>query len=253
MSTAPAAKKMKTSGGPPLYSRVDLSKLTICDKPVGSEIRHATVTYGGSDRFTFQLSDATSSLRVPFGVDDGSRYGSKASLVFELPAEQLAFIQDGIEAAVKAAAVRNKALWFSGIKPLPSDDAVRNGLNSRIKTDDSGKYPPSLKVNICLTKGQKHVLVHSTTREANGRISRPRCDSVDSVVRGCRVLPILRTAGGVWMTVNAKKKTFEYGLVFEASELLVVVEESGGGSCSMNFEGVEVASDTDEVEPSLEA
>lgn len=55
------------------------------------------------------------------------------------------------------------------------------------------------------------------------------------------------------MTVNAKKKTFEYGLVFEASELLVVVEESGGGSCSMNFEGVEVASDTDEVEPSLEA
>ena len=73
MSTVPAAKKMKTSGGPPLYSSVDLSKLTICAKPVGSEIRHATVTYGGSNRFIFRLSDATSSFRVPFGVDDGSR------------------------------------------------------------------------------------------------------------------------------------------------------------------------------------
>ena len=63
---------------------------------------------------------------------------------------------------------------------------VRNGLNSRIKTDDTGKYPPSLKVNICLTKGPKHVLVHSTTREASGRINRPRCDSEE---RWCHARP----------------------------------------------------------------
>ena len=37
-------------------------------------------------------------------------------------------------------------------------------------------------------------------------------------------MPVLRTAGGVWVNVNAKKKTFEYGLVFEASDLLVVNE-----------------------------
>ena len=28
----------------------------------------------------------------------------------------------------------------------------------------------------------------------------------------------------MWISVNAKKKTFEYGLVFEASDLLVVEE-----------------------------
>ena len=215
-------------------------------------VRHS-VAHNGSERLSFQLCGATDSLRAPFGVDDDSKYGNKPSLSIELPTEQLAFIQDGIEAVVKAAAVTYKATWFRGIKPLPSDDAVRDSFSSRIKTDDSGKYPPSLKVNVCLVSGPKHVLVHSTTRVADGRISQPLRDSVYSVVRGSHVLPMLRTAGGVWISINTKKKTFAYGLVFEACELLVV-EESEGGGCSMNFEGVEVASsDTEEAESAVDA
>ena len=46
----------------------------------------------------------------------------------------------------------------------------------------------------------------------------------------------------MWISVNAKKKTFEYGLVFEASDLLVV--EEGEATSAFN---VEVASSDEEV------
>ena len=188
MSTTHIAKRLKTSAAPLLYSNVDLSRLSIGANPVGNEIKHATVTYNGSERLSFQLCGATDSLRAPFGVDDGSKYGNKPSLSIELPTEQLAFIQDGIEAVVKAAAVTYKATWFRGIKPLPSDDAVRDSFSSRIKTDDSGKYPPSLKVNVCLVSGPKHVLVHSTTH------AWPMGGSVNPSVTRCIQLSAVATS-----------------------------------------------------------
>ena len=41
--------------------------------------------------------------------------------------------------------------------------------------------------------------------------------------------------------MNKKNKKFQYGIVFEAGHLLVI-EEGANDGCSMNFEGVEVAS-----------
>ena len=49
----------------------------------------------------------------------------------------------------------------------------------------------------------------------------------------------------MWVSVNAKKKTFEYGLVFEASDLLVV--EEGEATSAFN---VEVASSDEEADGS---
>ena len=47
-SDAPAAKKLKTTGTP-LYSDLDLSKLTFDSKPQGSnDINHASVKYDGT-------------------------------------------------------------------------------------------------------------------------------------------------------------------------------------------------------------
>ena len=51
-------------------------------------------------------------------------------------------------------------------------------------------------------------------------------------------MPVLRTAGGVWISVNPKKKTFDYGLVFEATDLLVVEEPAA--SSAFNLGGIEV-------------
>ena len=74
-------------------------------------------------------------------------------------------------------------------------------------------------------------------------MTKPVPGAPPDVARGCRVVPVLRTAGGVWISVNAKKKTFEYGLVFEASDLLVV--EEGAAPSAFN---VEVASSDEEAD-----
>ena len=136
-SDAPATKKLKTTGTP-LYSDLDLSDLTFDAKPQGAgEIQHASAKYDGM-RPTFQLEDVKSgSLRVPFGIDDGTKFGSKPSMKIELPAPQRAF-WDTLEAQVKAAAVKNKATWFPGIKPLPDDAAVRASFTSRVHEDENG-------------------------------------------------------------------------------------------------------------------
>lgn len=250
MSDSHAAKKLKTAPkGTPLYSDLDLaSKLTIDATPQGNEIKHATVKYNG-ERLAFQLEAATGSLRCPFGIDDGSMYNGKPckpSLNIELPGEQLAFFKDELEVKVKDAAVAHKETWFGAIKPLPSDDAIRAGFNSRIKTDDQGKFPATLKVNVGLNaEGDKKVKVLTSRRLADGKITKPQPATAGAVVRGARVVPVLRTAGGVWISVNAKKKTFEYGLVFEGYELLVIEETGEAGTASFNFGGVEVASDTE--------
>ena len=105
-SVAHPTKKIKTAqeAGTPIFSDLDLARLTIDGTPQGAEIKHATVKYGG-ERLTFQLTDAANSLRAPFGLDDGSKFGGKPSLNLEMPAAQLAFFRGGIEATVKEAAV----------------------------------------------------------------------------------------------------------------------------------------------------
>ena len=155
--------------------------------------------------------------------------------------EQLAFFQGGIEAAVKEAAVKNKEAWFGAIKPLPADEAVRASFNSRVREDEAGKYTPTLKVNVGLgADAAKAIRVLTARRLPSGKVTKPAPGAPADVTRGCRVVPVLRTAGGVWISVNA---TFEYGLVFEASDLLVV--EEGVAPSAFN---VDVASSDEEVD-----
>ena len=242
-SDSPPAKKIKTTqAGTPVFSDLDLSRLSIDATPQGAEIKHAAVKYDGG-RLTFQLTDAATSLRAPFGLDDGSKFSGKPSLNIEMPDAQLAFFRDGIEAAVKDAAVENKETWFGAIKPLPTDDTVRDSFNSRVREDGAGKYTPTLKVNVALgVDASKTVHVLTARRLPSGKVTKPVPGAPADVTRGCRVVPVLRTAGGVWISVNAKKKTFEYGLVFEASDLLVV--EEGATPSAFN---VEVASSDEEA------
>ena len=234
----PTAKKPKTAPpGTPIFSDLDLARLTIDGTPQGAEIKHAMVKYGG-ERLAFQLTDAANSLRAPFGLDDGSKFGGKPSLNLEMPDAQLAFFRGGIEAAVKEVAVKNKGVWFGAVKPLPTDEAVRAAFNSRVREDEAGRYAPTLKVNVALgvdaAKGAVRVL--TARRLANGKVTKPAPGSPADVTRGCRVVPVLRTAGGVWISVNAKKKTFEYGLVFEASDLLLVEEAAPASAFNVEVE-----------------
>ena len=241
-----AAKRQCKHTGPPLYSDLDLSKLTIDAKPLGSnEIQHASVKYDGM-RLAVQLEDVNSgSLRVPFGIDDGSKFSGKPSLKLELPDAQCALLR-GIEHKIKEAAVENKATWFRPIKPLPDDAVVRSSFNSRLHQDDAGNYPPSLKVNVNLSDDKKTKLeVLLTRRTPDGKITQPTKGLPSDVIRGCSVVPVLRTVGGVWISVNAKKKTVDYGLVLEATHVMVIEEPAA--SSAFNLGGVEVAEEEEEA------
>ena len=112
MSDAHAAKKSKTtSTGPPLYRELDLVQLTVDAKLQGSsETRFATVKYKDT-RLVYQLAGVGEAMRVPFGIDDGSKFGSKASMKLELSDAQLAFVR-AVEDKVINTAVKNKAEWF---------------------------------------------------------------------------------------------------------------------------------------------
>ena len=88
------------------------------------------------------------------------------------------------------------------------------------------------------------VSVLTTCRVADGKIAKPTAASPGDVVRGCSVVPVLRTAGGVWISVNAKKKTIDYGIILEATDLLVFEEPAA--SSAFNFGGVEVADEVTE-------
>ena len=99
-------------------------------------------------------------------------------------------------------------------------------------------------MNVALgVDASKTVRVLTARRLPSGKVTKPVPGAPPDVARGCRVVPVLRTAGGVWVSVNAKKKTFEYGLVFEASDLLVV--EEGDTPSAFN---VEVASSDEEAD-----
>lgn len=226
MSATHANKRAKpnSTSAAPLFTDIELSKLVIDTKLQGTEIKFASIKYD-KQRLAFQLVDATGSLRVPFGLDDGTRFsGGKPSMRLELPPSQLAFVEQ-VEAEVKQAAVENKKAWFDSIKPPPTDEAILKAFTSRVALDD--KYPASLKVNVNLgPDSAKKVKVSTTRRLANGKLTQPKEGSPDQVNPACSVIPMLRTAGGVWIRIKAKKGEFEYGLSFEASELLVVEENT---------------------------
>jgi len=131
-----AAKKPKTTSmtGPPLYSELDLAQLTVDAKLQGSnETRFATVKYK-DERMVFQMASVGEAMRVPCGIDDGSKFNSKPSMKLELSDEQLAFMR-AVEDKVIDTAVKNKAEWFAGVKPLPSEAEVRKAFSSRVSVD----------------------------------------------------------------------------------------------------------------------
>ena len=93
-ATSHAVKKLKTvPTGTPLYSDLDLTtKLTIDAIPQGAnETKFATVKYDEA-RLVFQATTVKEPMRSPFGIDDGSKFGSKPSMKLELQDPQLAFV-----------------------------------------------------------------------------------------------------------------------------------------------------------------
>ena len=247
MSDTHAAKKPKTtSTGPPLYSELDLAKLTVDATLLGSnETRFATVKYDDA-RLVYQMAGVSEAMRVPFGLDDGSKFGSKPSMKLELSDEQLAFMR-AIEDKVVATATKHKADWFPGVKPLPSDDDVRKAFSSRVSVDPEGQYKASLRVNANLADDAKKLKVSTTRRLSGGKIEPPKRGSADDVQWGDHVVPVLQTAGGVWVKKTKKLTDSCFGLIFEASEVLIIKGADEDGAGSFNLGGVEVAEPEEEA------
>ena len=249
MSDTHTTKKPRTAtAGPPLYSELDLAQLTVDASLVGSsETRFATVKYK-DERMVFQMAGVSEAMRVPFGIDDGSKFGSKASMKLELSDGQLAFVRV-IEDKVIGTAVTNKAEWFAGVKPVPSEADVRKAFSSRVSVDPEGRHKASLRVNVHLTDDAKKLKVSTTRRLGDGKIEAPKRSSVEDVQWGDYGVPVLQTAGGVWIKKTKKLADNCFGLIFEASEVLVIKGAEEDGAASFNLGGVEVA----EPEPEPEA
>jgi hypothetical protein len=183
--TLHAAKKPKpaTTAGPPLYSELDLAQLTVDATLLGAnETRFATVKYKDT-RLVYQLAGVGEAMRVPFGIDDGSKFGSKPSMKLELSDAQLAFVR-AVEDKVIDAAVKNKAEWFAGVKPPPSDGEVRKTFSSRVSVDPDGQYNASLRVNVNLADDAKKLKVSTTRRLGDGKIEAPKRGSAADVQWG---------------------------------------------------------------------
>ena len=247
-----AAKKPKTTTtGPPLYSELNLAQLTVDAKLQGSnETRFATVKYKDA-RLVYQMAGVSEAMRVPFGIDDGSKFGSKASMKLELSDGQLAFVRV-IEDKVIGTAVTNKAEWFAGVKPLPSEADVRKAFSSRVSVDPEGQHKASLRVNVNLTDDAKKLKVSTTRRLGDGKIEAPKRGSAEDVQWGDYAVPVLQTAGGAWVKKTKKLTDNCFGLIFEASEVLVIkgAEEDAAGP--FNLGGVEVAAPEPEPEAAPE-
>ena len=251
MSDSPAAKKLKTvPTGTPLYFDLDLSKLTIDAIPQGAnETKFATVKYDEA-RLVFQASTVKEPMRSPFGIDDGSKFkpSSKPSMKLELQDPQLEFVR-AIEEKVITTAIKNKAEYFPGVKPSPSEDDIRGAFSSRVSVDPEGKYPAKLRVNVNLSDEKKKPLkVMTTTLLSSGKIEQPKTGSFNDVEFNDCVVPVLQTAGGVWIKKTKKMGDNLFGLIFEASELLVVKGSKDSSAGAFNLGGVEVASDAEEAE-----
>ena len=246
---SPEAKRPKTStGGVPTYLDLDLDQLTVEPTLGGrSDPKYAYVNYKGQ-RLEFQLAPGVGEpVRAPFGIDDGSAFGSKPSIKLELsdPA-QLALVR-GLESAVVATAIAHKADWFPGVRPPPTDEEIREGFASRVALDEGGKYPPLLRANCNLADESKPLLkVGVTRRLPNGNISAVQPGAPTDVGKGATVVPKLRTQGGAWVKKVKKLAPNTFGLVLEVGELLVVhgAKAAGLGDFQLG-EGVAVEDDVD--------
>ena len=190
--------------------------------------------------YSYQMAGVSEAMRIPFGIDDGSKFGSKASMKLELSDGQLAFVR-AVEDKVIATATKNKADWFPGVKPLPSDDDVRKAFSSRVSVDPEGQYKASLRVNCNLADDAKKLKVSTTRRLGDGKIEPPKRGSAEDVQWGDYAVPVLQTAGGVWVKKTKKLTDSCFGLIFEASEVLIIKGADEDGAGSFNLGGVEVA------------
>ena len=71
-------------------------------------------------------------------------------------------------------------------------------FSSRVKVSDEDEYPPNLKTDA------KNLTVLTARRVDGGKLTSPKGGSLADVKRGCRVVPVIRTAGGAWIRFEAR-------------------------------------------------
>ena len=209
MTDTPTKKQMTAKSGPPLFSSVPPASVAIDStlQGKGDGNKYAYVKLDGA-RPVVQLATVDAPLRAPFGYDDGSKFGSKPSLKLEVGAAQLEWVR-GVEAQVVTAADKHKADWFPGVKPVPTTEAVRAGFSSRVYVDEASSYPPTLRVNLSLDASKAPVQVSVLRRLPSGEYVGPTPGSINDVGKGCLVVPVLQTAGGVWVKTKARARARE--------------------------------------------
>ena len=113
----------------------------------------------------------------------------------------------------------------------------------------STRTASTLRVNVHLADDAKKLKVSTTRRLGDGKIEAPKRGSADDVQWGDCAVPVLQTAGGVWVKKTKKLTDSCFGLIFEASEVLVIKGADETGAGSFNLGGVEVAEPAPEAAP----
>ena len=182
---------------------------------------------GCGEQVAFQLGKRLrDSARCPFGLEkthvDAAESEPYKVLKLELNESARQAI-NSLERATVEAAVASSEVWFPSKKL--SQSTVEENFQTKIYSSAStdGSFPGLLKLKVAVSGGrQTKVLV--THEKADGGYSKPVAGSWSDLTRGCKVLPCIKVAGGVYI-VNRS-----FGTSLVATELCVVKEKKDAGA-----------------------
>eukprot|EP00310_Coccolithus_braarudii_P019413 CAMPEP_0183351028 /NCGR_PEP_ID=MMETSP0164_2-20130417/23220_1 /TAXON_ID=221442 /ORGANISM="Coccolithus pelagicus ssp braarudi, Strain PLY182g" /LENGTH=242 /DNA_ID=CAMNT_0025523113 /DNA_START=18 /DNA_END=746 /DNA_ORIENTATION=+ len=193
-------------------------------------------------RVEFQLGKRRAdALRCPWGLEkvkaDAPEDEPRKQLKVEVSGATKAAIEALEEATVKAGVAYSQA-WFKEKKPLP-ESAVLDRFQSKLKPPSSEGHDDTLTLKVDV-EGPKRALVKACHDNGDGTFSKPVPGTYDDLVGECKVVPIVKTANGVYFM----NKNFGTSLV--ASELVVVKQGDSAGS-SHSAVQAQFSSDEDEA------
>ena len=177
--------------------------------------KFASIGYGDAkQQVKFQLGGAKDALKCEFGIDKDSKFG-KTTLKLEVAEPQKHFVEK-LETCVLDTALKSN--WF---KKASSKDVLKERMYCNVKKSDDGDC---IRLKIEESGPKKTSVMVAEWRDA--KLTKPIDGTLEDVVAGAMVLPIVRIQGGVWFSPDGKS----FGISLGADSLLVIKGAEGAAS-----------------------
>ena len=177
-----------------------------------------------TERVVFQLGELGNTvadstlLRVTFKPE---QYEMKYNLKVDISGAPRDFLRS-LEKKVIDSAIDHH--WFKNA----TEEKVRSMFSSRLKESDNSQYPDDtfkFRINMLSDKEPTEIFVieagpDGALKNANGDVECTE-GSIDDLLQGSMIIPVLRTKGGVYFMSK------DFGISFEATSILIVKDQRG--------------------------